>query len=64
MIVKNNGTSHKLAVLPSAERFERISAHAARRLESAFVIDIKLTILGMTGPIDGRNSTYDVHEQG
>ena len=64
MIVKNKSTSHKLAVLPCAERFDKISVHIIRRPLSAFVIDIKLTILGMTGPIDGRNSTYDVHEQG
>ena len=64
MIVKNKSTSHKIAVLPCAERFERISAHTARRLEFEFMIDIKLTISGMTVPIDGRNSTYDVHEQG
>ena len=62
-LVKNKSTSHKLAVLPCAERFEWISVHAAQRQE--FEIDINLTILGMTVPIDGRNSTYDdVHEQG
>ena len=64
MTVKNNSTSHKLAVLPCAERFDKISVHAIRRPSSASVIDIKLAISGMTVPIDGRNSTYDVHEQG
>ena len=61
MIVKNKSMSHQLAVLPCAKRFDKISVHIIRRPMSAFVIDIKLTILEMTGPIDGRNSTYDVH---
>ena len=50
-IVKNKSTSHKLAILPCAERFKRISAHAEQRPKSE--ADIDSTILGMTVPIDG-----------